>query len=132
MGKSYAVAEPHTRVVANFGTSGAGGVLGAAPVFLSEDSAALLVRDRVRVSEVLVFRLAEGDLRRLAKTGTLPNQLLDGKPHKLSLKTPGKCYQLWAPQRLECPRPTTYQGVLDPINLTQFSRWVGPGLCHGL
>ena len=56
--------------VASFDAPGTDGVLDVAPVFLSEDSIALLVRGRDRISEVLVFRLAEGNLRLIAKTET--------------------------------------------------------------
>ena len=63
-------AEPQPIAVANFDAPATGGVLDAAPVFLAEDSVALLVRDHDRVSEILVFRLAEGNLRLVAKTGT--------------------------------------------------------------
>src|SRR5882724_9501072 len=57
-------------------------------------------------------------------TFALPDQLLDGQTHTLSLKTPGRGFQLFgSPQQLSCTRPTSLQGVMDPINLTQISGW---------
>ena len=66
-------AELQPIAVANFDAPGAGGVLDAAPVFLSEDSIAIMVRDRARVSEILVFRLSEGKLQLVSRAGTFVN-----------------------------------------------------------